>query len=158
MNPKTSPPTPKPITCNSYVDCQTQYIKAMQSVNTNYRQLLESKDKPDSNTYTAIQAALNSSINQLRYAIDGFNNFLIQHSSDKTSSYSKEEYEEIRKMRASLKEQAEMLQSRFGAPKDYGQVDNLYDEYRMNYNSMVYLFIIVCLLATVLIFFLFRSI
>lgn len=150
--------TPNKPYCNSYVDCQTQYIKAIQSVNTNYRQLLESNNSPSDATYIAIQAALFSSINDLRAAISGFNNFLIEHSSDKTSSYSKQEYEEIKKMRASLKEQAELIQSRFGAPKDYGQVDNIYDEYRMNYNSMVYLFIIVCLLATVLIFLLFRSI
>jgi len=144
--------------CNSYIDCQTQYIKAIQSVNTNYRHLLESNKRPNDDSYLAIQESLNYSINELNTSISNFNNFLVQHSSDKSSNYSLQDYEEIRKMRASLKEQAEMLQSRFGAPKEYGQVDNMYDEYRINYNSMMYLFIFVCLLATVLIFFLFRSV
>ena len=152
--------SPPPVMfCNSYVDCQTKYIQAIQSVNTNYRQLLESNDGPGTSTFQGIQIALDKSIATLKTAIDGFTIFLIKDdTTDKQSSYSLNEYNEIIKMRASLKEQSDMLQSRFGSPKDYGQVDNMYDEYRMNYNSMVYFFIVVCLLATILIFFLFTGI
>jgi hypothetical protein len=144
--------------CSSYVACQRQYIQAIQDVNQGYRALLESTLKTEDNAYKVLETNLNTAINKMRAAISSFQVFLSQHGNDKSSSYSTSDYANIQSMRLELAEQSDMLKSRYGAPKEYGAATNFYDEYRSNYNTMMYAFIIACLMATVLLFFLFRMI
>jgi hypothetical protein len=101
---------------------------------------------------------MNTAINKMRSAVASFQVFLSQHGNDKSSSYSQADYANVQSMRLELAEQSDMLKSRYGAPKEYGSAKNVYDEYRSNYNTMMYAFIIACLMATVLLFFLFRMI
>jgi hypothetical protein len=151
-------PSPNPPSCGSYVACQRQYIDSIQAVNKSYNDLLKSQLDPQDDAYIKLQANYTSAVNKMKAAIASFELFLSQNSNDRSSSYSQADYVKIQSMRLELAEQSDMLKSRYGAPKEYGAANNLYDEYRSNYNTMKYAFIIACLIATVLLFFLFRMI
>jgi len=147
--------TPPP--CTSYVDCQNKYVQSIQAVNTSYRALLESNLDPLTSGYLSLQNNLTTAINQMKTAISNFQLFLSKNENAKTSSYTDADYAKVQSMRLELANQSDMLKSRYGAPKPYGKADNMYDEYRTNYNTMMYAFIISCLIVVVLLFFLFRS-
>jgi hypothetical protein len=152
-----STPPPPPTSCVSYVDCQEKYIQAIQSVNDSYGVLLAMKDDPTLPTFAIQQQKVATSLQNLNTVINEFNIFLSNNKNSRSSSYSRDDYKKVVAMRQELENQSDMLKSRFGAPKNYGAMDNIYDEYRMNYNSMVYIMILSCLVATVLIYFLFRN-
>jgi len=144
--------------CVSYVDCQEKYIQSIQSVNKSYGALLSLKDDPSNPSFAIQQQKVANSLQDLNVAIDQFNIFLNDNkNSHQNGTYSKEDYKKVMAMRQELETQSDILKSRFGAPKKYGAIDNLYDEYHSNYNSMVYTMILVCLVATILIYFLFRN-
>lgn len=148
---QTTPPPP----CSSYVECQENYINASNQVNIQYLKYINSSEYPVSGE---IKEKLESAVFKLNTAITEFENFLYYNEGSTTSGFTKDNYKEIRKMRKELAEQSDILKSRYGSPKEYGQVSSIYDEYRINYNSMVYIFIVVSLIAATLLFILFRSI
>ena len=145
-------------TCSSYVDCQEKYIDSIQSVNDSYAALLNLRVDPSNPSFAMQQHKVASSLQKLNAAIDDFNIFLSNNKDTHSSSFSKSDYNKVIAMRKELENQSDILKSRFGAPKKYGAVDNIYDEYHTNYNSMIYVMIMACLIATILIYFLFRSI
>jgi hypothetical protein len=152
------PTTPPRSKCSSYFECQENYIKASNQVNKLYLEYIKNDSSPGDSELTELKLDLSAEVAKLDKTIYDFDLFLENNKDSKTSGFTKNNYDEIRKMRKELAEQSDILKSRYGSPKEYGEVSSIYDEYRINYNSMVYIFIVVSLIAATLLFILFRSI
>jgi hypothetical protein len=130
---------------DDYITCQGQLAEAIFQYNSTYRDI-QSK-KPAGKTDMNIDVS-----NKLKLAYNNFIAFLDAHQQDNVNSIKNPPIQTIVDLRADLKKKVEMLNSMNGAPKLYNQPDNLYDDYRVNYNITVYVSSIVSLLAVILLY------
>jgi len=85
--------------------------------------------------------------------------YICCHSTNnKDDASSSPKYAEILKKRQKLLQDTDMVMSMKGAPKDYNEGANIYDEYRISYQSAMYIYILVTILAVFVIYMYFKAI
>ena len=157
MPPNITPSALKPATscniiqCNDYVTCQTNMINAIDKFNGAYSLYL---NNPGDNNY---EKDSKDAADFMLSAVTNVTDFIRCNPKivEPTPGIT---YDDILHHRQTLSQKTEMLKSMNGAPKAYNASNNIYDDYRISYNTSVYVSIMVCILAVFAIYFYFRNI
>lgn len=140
------------VACQDYVTCQTNMINAIDHFNASYSQYL---NYPTNQTY---KQQSNQAADAMLVAVQNVTEFIqCNPHIVAPANHPQATYDDILHKRQTLNQQVDILKSMNGAPKGYNASNNMYDEYRISYNTSVYVSILVCLLAVFVIYFYFRS-
>jgi hypothetical protein len=132
--------------CTNYVHCQGQFINSINRLNTAYYEALK-KEHYSTELQNAVDTMLDKADNLKKFM--NCNPSILKDYGLK--------YNDILKKRQELNNSVDILKSMNGAPKPYNTPDNIYDEYKINYNTSIYVAMMVSILAVVLIYIYFRN-
>jgi hypothetical protein len=135
--------------CSDYVTCEIELIKAINAYNDMYYSKMPNQS---GGTGGLVDGEISG---KLLAAINRMNSFLVGHSKDKNmigAPATKARYDKLVDQRKLMKQNIKIINSMNGAPKEYNEVNNIYDDYRDSYNVTIYLSVIISLLAVVLLY------
>jgi hypothetical protein len=142
--------------CTDYIQCQTEFINSINHLNNVYYKTLNVYNiKDNTQTITTARENLNEAVNTMLTNADDLQKFMNCNKSI-VDDYDLN-YNDILKKRQDLNNKMDILKSINGAPKSYNTPDNIYDEYKINYNTSIYVSMMASILAVILIYIYFRN-
>ena len=153
----TTPPLSAKSECTDYVICQQAMIQSIDEFNTAYMEYLAAPNDE------SLQSASQTAADNMLKAVQNVTAFITENpeivvTPPKGKHSGTSLYADVLDKRQHLMNQVDVLKSMNGAPKEYNQPNNIYDEYRISYDSAVYVGILVSIVAVFVIFLYFRSI
>ena len=136
---------------NDYVGLHKQLICEIQAYNDEYLKIQNDNTVTTANL-VVIEGRLRNAISKLQtFASNPDNN---------SGEYidPQEHYSQILSIRQLLNNQVQILKSMNGAPKKYNQHNNIYDDYRDNYNNTVIVSLFVTMCGVGLLYFYYSNI